>query len=143
MLLSAVVFNEAFINYKFISASLSSLPSLSSTSLSSTSSTSSTPSSHRFPPDPSELSQKEKQLFDAFLEKRITDEKIQELIESGILTEQLVEKFLSMIDDLPEGPPVTHAPKKISSITSATQKDSNLLEGFCGNSSIYARANSF
>jgi hypothetical protein len=96
---------------------------------------------HRVPLEPSDLSPKEKQLFDAFLEKRITDEKIQELIQSGILTEQLVEKFLSMIDDLPEGPPVTRAPKKLSSITSATQDDSNLLEPFCGNN--YAKANGF
>jgi hypothetical protein len=48
-----------------------------------------------------------------------------------------------MIDHLPEGLPVTHAPKKISSITPATQKDANLLEGFCGSSGIYARANNF
>ena len=104
---------------------------------------SASPSSHRFPADPSDLSPKEKQLFDAFLEKRITDEKVQELIESGILNEKLVEKFLSMIDDLPEGSPVTHAPQKLSSITPATQKDANLLEGFCGSSGIYARANNF
>ena len=96
---------------------------------------------HRVPLEPSDLSPKEKQLFDAFLEKRITDEKIQELIQSGILTEQLVEKFLSMIDDLPEGPPVTRAPKKLSSITSATHDDANLLEPFCGNN--YAKANGF
>jgi hypothetical protein len=91
----------------------------------------------------SDLTTKEKQLFDAFLEKRLTDDKVQELIDSGILTEKLVEKFLSMIDDLPEGPPVTRAPKKLSSITPATQKDANLLEGFCGSSGTYARANSF
>jgi len=93
------------------------------------------------PPISSDLSTKEKQLFDAFLEKRITDEKIQELIESGILTEQLVEKFLSMIDDLPEGPPLSHAPKTLNKTTPAAQNNANLLEGFCGNN--YARANSF
>ena len=90
------------------------------------------------PPISSDLSTKEKQLFDAFLEKRITDEKIQELIESGILTEQLVEKFLSMIDDLPEGPPLSHAPKTLNKTTPAAQNNANLLEGFCGNN--YARA---
>ena len=93
------------------------------------------------PPISSDLTAKEKQLFDAFLEKRITDEKIQELIESGILTEQLVEKFLSMIDDLPEGPPLSHAPKTLNKTTPAAQNNANLLEGFCGNN--YARANSF
>ena len=93
------------------------------------------------PPISSDLSTKEKQLFDAFLEKRITDDKIQELIESGILTEQLVEKFLSMIDELPEGPPISHTPKTLHKTTPASQNDANLLEGFCGNN--YARANGF
>lgn len=93
------------------------------------------------PLEPSDLTAKEKQLFDAFFEKRITDDKIHELIESGILTEQLVEKFLSMIDDLPEGPPVSRAPKKLSAMTSSDKKDDNLLEGFTGNN--YASANSF
>lgn len=93
------------------------------------------------PPISSDLSTKEKQLFDAFLEKRITDDKIQELIESGILTEQLVEKFLSMIDELPEGPPISHAPKTLHKTTPAAHNDANLLEGFCGNN--YARANGF
>lgn len=93
--------------------------------------------------EPSDLTTKEKQLFDAFLQKRLTDDKVQELIDSGVLTEKLVEKFLSMIDDLPEGPPVTRAPKKLSSITPATQQDANLLEGFCGSAGTYARANSF
>jgi hypothetical protein len=93
------------------------------------------------PPESADLTPKEKQLFDAFLSKRITDDKIHELIESGILTEQLVEKFLSMVDNLPEGPPVSRAPKKQSIIAAADKKDANLLEGFCGNN--YARANSF
>lgn len=93
------------------------------------------------PPTTSDLTPKEQQLFNAFLEKRITDDKIQELIESGILTEQLVEKFLAMIDDLPEGPPVNHAPKKLQSTSPSAQNDASLLEGFCGNN--YARANGF
>jgi hypothetical protein len=89
---------------------------------------------------PSELNDKEKRIFDAFLEKRITDDKIQELIESGILTEHLVEKFLSMIDDLPEGPPVTRAPKKNSTqyTVEHQSKNDNLIEGFYGGSGVYA-----
>jgi hypothetical protein len=101
--------------------------------------------------DPSDLSPKEKQLFDAFLEKRISDDKIQELIESGVLTGEIVEKFLKLIDDLPEGPPVTRAPNKGLSMNNGTKSlstsfpinksNENLLEGFCGNG--YAVANSF
>ena len=101
--------------------------------------------------DPSDLSPKEKQLFDAFLEKRISDDKIQELIESGVLTGEIVEKFLKLIDDLPEGPPVTRAPNKglsmnkgIKSLSTSfpiNKSNENLLEGFCGNG--YAVANSF
>jgi len=94
------------------------------------------------PPQPSELSPKEKQLFDAFLEERISDDKIVELIESGVLTEATVEKFLKMVDDLPEGPPVSRAPKKkLSHQAIIKNKDDNLLEGFTGNT--YAHANGY
>jgi hypothetical protein len=93
------------------------------------------------PMDPSQLSPKEKQLFDAFLEERITDDKIVELIESGILTEAIVEKFLKMIDDLPQGPAVGRAPKKISKQGLIKNKNDNLLEGFSGSS--YACAKGF
>jgi hypothetical protein len=82
--------------------------------------------------DPSRLTVKEKQLFDAFLEQRITDDKVHEMIESGVLNEQLVEKFLKLIDDLPEGPSVGHAPKKSTknfTVDKASKSD-NLVEGF-------------
>jgi len=92
---------------------------------------------HPVPNDPSSLTPKEKQLFDAFLEKRINDDTVQDLITKGTLTEETIEKFLKMIDDLPEGPPVTGAPKKLSKQGIIKNKDDNLLEGFCGNT--YAR----
>jgi hypothetical protein len=93
------------------------------------------------PMDPSQLSPKEKQLFDAFLEERISDEKIVELIEAGTLTESIVEKFLKMIDDLPEGPAVSRTPRTLSKQGLIKNNNDNLLEGFTGN--VYASANGF
>jgi hypothetical protein len=82
--------------------------------------------------DPSKLTPKEKQLFDAFLQQRITDDKVHEMIESGVLNEQLVEKFLKLIDDLPEGPSVNKAPKKMAKnyTVDKENKNENLIEGF-------------
>jgi hypothetical protein len=90
------------------------------------------------PLDPSSLTAREKQLFDAFLEKRITDDKVHELIESGVLNEQLVEKFLKLIDDLPVGPSVNKAPKKLAKNypVDKESRNENLVEGFTG--SMYA-----
>ena len=84
------------------------------------------------PLTPADLTPKEKQLFDAFLEKRITDDKIQELIENGILNEEIIEKFLKLIDDIQEGPSVSKTPKKIGKNAPAMRSDANLLEGFVG-----------
>jgi len=84
------------------------------------------------PLTPADLTPKEKQLFDAFLEKRITDDKVQELIEGGILNEEIIEKFLKLIDDMQEGPSVSKTPKKLGKNAPATRSDANLLEGFIG-----------
>ena len=91
------------------------------------------------PLTPADLTPKEKQLFDAFLEKRITDDKVQELIENGILNEEIIEKFLKLIDDMQEGPSVSKTPKKLGKNAPAARSDANLLESFVGGgyASIY------
>lgn len=84
-----------------------------------------------------DLSDKEKELFEDLKENKLSNEQITELVSGGVLTEKLIEKFLNQLNVTPEdGKPTTSTTK-----APPVHKDEEefTIEGFSANQSMFAK----
>lgn len=96
--------------------------------------------------EPLKLSDKEQTLFNDMLSNKLTDVNIQSLIQSGFLTENMIEKFLTKIQgdttvpsalELNSAVPPDEA--AIAIVKKASASNIPKLEGFTTNAPIYAQ----
>lgn len=84
-----------------------------------------------------DLTEKEKELFEDLKENKLSTEEITDLVKGGVLTEKLVEKFLSQLSIAVEDDPT---PVASSSKKKKKEEDEDeQIEGFMSGASQYAK----
>lgn len=89
----------------------------------------------------SDMSKKEKELFEDLKENKLSTEEITDLVKGGVLTEKLVEKFLAQLNVQVDDEPVVATSGKEKTKKKATKEETedDQIEGFMSGSSQYAR----